>query len=105
MRTSVQNLLHHLKHVLAHIVSQREMEFTASEIAAARQARDLNKTLGYPSPHAAAEIVLSGTLINCPLTANDIAPANEIYGPEVRSQQQFRPRDLSLETATAREII
>ena len=70
-------------HALVVTVSDKEKEYTAREVTAARQARDLIRVLGYPSPRAVISMIVAGTMINCPVTAKDIMRAYSIYGPDV----------------------
>lgn len=59
-------------------MSQRENDYTACEMTAARQSRGLIRNLGYSSPCTVVEMIVAGATINCP-----IRRAYNMYGPDV----------------------
>jgi hypothetical protein len=57
--------------------------YTSKQIEAAEKANDLVCALGYPSPQSLIAMINSGSIINCPVTAHDVARAKEIFGPDL----------------------
>jgi hypothetical protein len=41
--------------------------------------------MGYPGPKSLIDMINQGAIINCPVSAKDIARANSIYGPDLAS--------------------
>ena len=66
-------------------VAELESEFTIREVEAAKGVRELMKRLGYPTPRDMVELLVSGSIVNCPYTAKDVARAEHIYGPAAAS--------------------
>lgn len=69
--------------VLTNTVEENEGLYTKRELAAARQAKDLSKRLGYPSMQDLKQMLSTGSLVNCPITHHDIDRAIHIYGPDI----------------------
>jgi hypothetical protein len=69
--------------VVVQTVSGNESMYPKREVAAAKQARELSKLLGYPSPSDLQSMLHKGGLNNSPVTAVDVQRAQKIYGPEV----------------------
>lgn len=57
--------------------------FTSKQIAAAEKAKELSRALGYPSPQSLVDLINAGGIINCPVTAHDVARAKAIFGPDL----------------------
>jgi hypothetical protein len=66
-------------------VAENEAQFTQREVIEAQRARRLSKLLGYPSTKDTAKMLSNGSLLNCPITVQDVHRANKIYGPDVAS--------------------
>jgi len=66
-------------------VSGNEARFTAREVAQAGLARRVMEQLGYPSSADLKTIIQQGGLINMPITTQDVARADVIYGRDVGS--------------------
>ena len=64
-------------------VDNNKLKYSARQIQDADRARALSARLGYPSVAALIQMINSGSIINCPVTAQDIARAHDIYGPEL----------------------
>ena len=62
-------------------VFETKMYFTQEQQERASQAVALHKALGHPSDAALIVMLKSPSLVNCPLTASDLANARTIYGP------------------------
>ena len=62
-------------------VFETKMYFTQEQQERASQAVALHKALGHPSDAALIVMLKSPSLMNCPLTASDLANARTIYGP------------------------
>ena len=71
------------KLVNVHTVKEAESGYTSREISAAREAKELVRRLGYPSPSSVINSVNKGFLINSPISANDLYRAYKIYGPDI----------------------
>jgi len=71
--------------VLVATVSRIKENYTAREIAQADAARDLQRKLGIPSDEVLTELINSGGLMNCSVTARDVARARHLYGPSLAS--------------------
>lgn len=69
--------IHHLE-----TVSERESGYIPRELKRAKLARNLIKHLYYPSDATLPRTLVSGAIINVPVTANDIALATSIYGKD-----------------------
>jgi hypothetical protein len=66
-------------------VSDNESLFTKRQVEDAKKARKLMQELGYPSSKDLIELVETGGILNCPITAHDIRRAERIYGPDIAS--------------------
>ena len=64
-------------------VAQNERLYTQREIKKAKLARDVVRSLGYPSHSNLIQMINSGSIINCPVSAKDVQRAYNIYGPEI----------------------
>ena len=88
--SAVQSLADEMGFVNAVTVAQNEAQYTAREVHSACTARDLIRVLGYPSPRRVIEMIVAGTIINCPVTAKDVSRAYKIYGPDVGARRGKR---------------
>lgn len=68
--------------VMLQTVAENARRYTKREVRTADAAREFIARLGYPSDAAAGDI-LSGSMINVPVTKADVANATSIYGPSV----------------------
>ena len=66
-------------------VSRNIQQYSVREQADAIKAKDLSKYMGYPSPQSLIDMINQGAIVNCPVTAKDVARANNIFGPDVAS--------------------
>ena len=57
-------------------VSQNLQQYTIREQAQAAKAKELSKAMGYPGPKSLIDMINQGAIINCPVSAKDIARAN-----------------------------
>lgn len=75
----------HSKGVHAWTVSvhDKEIHYSKREVRAAEQARELQRALGYPSRQGMVDALRHGAIVNCPVTINDIARAEDIFGTSV----------------------
>ena len=66
-------------------VAERKHKYTVRAYRQALLARRLQDTIGRPSTRDFAKIVEGGMLQNCPVTREDIAAAEDIFGPNLGS--------------------
>jgi hypothetical protein len=64
-------------------VAKNEAKNTKREIAAAKEARELSRRLGYPSDKDLVKLMSTGAILNCPTKRADVVRANAVYGPDV----------------------
>jgi hypothetical protein len=55
------------------------------QIAQAKMAHDLYRMIGCPSKNGFIEIINTNLLLRSPITAQDILPADTIYGMDIAS--------------------
>jgi len=68
---------------LANTVSDRARKYTKRGIKKAEKAREIQRRLGYPSDADLAKLAGGGGAVtNVPVTAKDIARAEDIFGPD-----------------------
>ena len=84
--------------VLLNTVSQNLQQFTNRERQDAEAAKELSKLLGHPNPRSLIEMINNGSIVNCPVTAKDVARAYKIFGPDLASlrgktRKSKMPRD------------
>jgi hypothetical protein len=94
--------------VLIATVRSNEYMYTQREVKAAKQAKEIIQRLGYPSARSAIEMINNGSLINCPVTAQDMLRAYKIYGPDLaslRGKTTFTPSVPHVERQLTRVII
>jgi hypothetical protein len=65
--------------VLVNTVDDNKTRYTNTEIARAKQARELQTKIGRPSTRHFIEIVSTNLLPNCPVTKRDIEAAEDIF--------------------------
>ena len=65
--------------VLVNTVKSNLQLFSTRERQDAEKARELVSKLGYPSPSSVIDMINNGTIIECPVTAKDVARAYKIY--------------------------
>ena len=68
--------------------------FTRRKVKEARKAREAQVMLGHPSDRDFLGIVCGGIISNCPVTANAVTNAHQIFGPAlagVRGRTVRRP--------------
>lgn len=71
------------RHVLAATVQEREAKYTKREVQAAKDARELTRSMGYPSNVSMIKLLQSGAILNAPITVADLQRAEAIYGPDI----------------------
>ena len=64
-------------------VKSNKSYFTRKEIEGADKARLLQAKLGWPSTADLKRYINNNLIINCPITSDDIARADAIYGPQI----------------------
>ena len=64
-------------------VAENESRYTLREITAAKQAKELIRRLCYPSLDSIQKTIKNNAIMNCPVTAQDIERAVDIYGTEL----------------------
>jgi hypothetical protein len=99
-------------------VSQNIQEYSVREQTNAKRAKDLSKYMGYPSPQSLIDMINQGAIVNCPVTAKDVARANNIFGPDLASVRgktrkgkikvppvEFLPREISSDLVLNTDIM
>jgi hypothetical protein len=81
----VCNLREKLTYSFVTTTLENEKKFTKREVFKAREAKELSQLLAYPSPDDLVKLIRNGGIINCPVTAHDVARAIQIYGPDIGS--------------------
>lgn len=66
-------------------VTENEKQYSKREVEQAKLARNVSDRLGHPSTQQLVKMINSGSILNCPITADDVIRANDIYGPAVPS--------------------
>jgi len=67
--------------VLFNTVARNRQQFTNPTPAA----KELSKRLDHPSPRSLIDMINNGSLVNCSVTAKDVARAYHIFGPDLES--------------------
>ena len=62
-------------------VSAQKSNFTSDQIKGAEIARQLQEKIGWPSTKDLKRYINTNSIINCPITADDVIRADYIYGP------------------------
>ena len=94
----------------ASTVAERALKYTKRDLKKAEQAREIQRRLGYPSDADLAKIAGGGGAVtNVPVTAKDIARAEDIFGPDASAikgkmrqgkskhviiEESYRPNDI-----------
>jgi hypothetical protein len=84
------NVREHLCYVHVVTTTYNKAKYTTREVEMARQARELTQLLGYPSSKDLITLIKSGSIINCPVSAHDIARAIGIYDTDIASLEERR---------------
>ena len=66
-------------------ISSNIFAYSVREQADAIKVKDLSKYMGYPSPQSLIDMINQGAIVNCPVTAKDVARANNIFDPDLAS--------------------
>ena len=77
-------------------VTQNSQAYTKREVSDAEKARELIRRLGIPSEASAIEAINRGSIINSPVTANDIHRATKIFGKDIASLRGKTHKQASL---------
>jgi hypothetical protein len=70
---------------LLNTVAENESHYTARQIIRAKLARKLYNNIGTPSIHDYKAIIRMNAIANCPITADDINIAEQVYGKDIGS--------------------
>ena len=65
--------------VLLNTMSQNLQQFTNRERQDAEAAKELSKLLGHPNPRSLIEMINNGSIVNCPVTAKDVASLQNLW--------------------------
>ena len=71
--------------VLVETVKENKSFYTKSQVNRATRARQLLKTLGFPTTENLKAVIRMNTIMNCPVTLKDVDLAEAIFGPDVAS--------------------
>jgi hypothetical protein len=74
----VCNLREKITYAFVTTTLENEQNFTKREVFKAREAKELSQRLAYPSSDDLG-------IINCPVTAHEVARAFQLYGPDIAS--------------------
>jgi hypothetical protein len=85
--------------LLSH-VGERERRYSKREVDLAKRALTLQQALGYPSTSSLMQALKCGNFDNVGVTVQDVARAQDIYGPSVAELKgkATRPRDARTES-------
>ena len=64
-------------------VEQNKLGYSKREVRDAIVAREFIRRMGYPSIRDAIELLESGSIVNCPVTVQDIVRAQNIFGTDI----------------------
>ena len=81
--------------VVASTVAENLRNYTARQVANATAAYRLIESLGYPSEGIVISMLNSGSILNCPVTAQDVRRAVHIWGPtlgSIRGKATIQPQ-------------
>jgi hypothetical protein len=79
------SIIENYKLVNVSTVEENTMSYSKREVEDAKRARDFIRKMGYPSTKQAIDLIQSGSIYNCPVTAHDIIRAERIFGPDIAS--------------------
>ena len=79
------NVREHLCYAHVITTTENEAKYTKREVEMARQAKELSQLLSYPSSKDLITLINNGSILNCPISAHDVARAVDIYGPDIGS--------------------
>ena len=74
-------------HTICLSVADNEAKYSKREVASAKLARDVMRKLGYPSQRDMADMLTAGSLLDCPVTIQDVKRAQDIYGDVLAALQ------------------
>ena len=74
------------------VLSENKSKFSQRQVAEASKAKDLSRALGYPSPSSLIDMINAGSIINCPVSARNIADAR-LYLAQISDRSVARPRE------------
>ncbi len=77
-------------------VEENKLGYSKRELTDAVRARELSARVAYPSNKDLAELLTTGGIINCPVTAHDVARAEKIFGPDIAVLKGKTPKRKSL---------
>jgi hypothetical protein len=64
-------------------ITDNEKLYPKREVEKAKQVKEIERRLGYPSPAAIVSAINGGAIINLPITSQDVARSEIIYGSSV----------------------
>ena len=70
---------------LVQTVQENEEGYNQRQIQDAKKARDLYAKVGYPSARDFQQIISKNLILNCPVTASDVARAENFYGKDIHA--------------------
>ena len=70
---------------LVQTVQENEEGYSQRQIQDAKKARDLYVKVGYPSARDFKNIISKNLILNCPVTAGDVARAEKNYGKDIHA--------------------
>lgn len=83
MRPLANELARGVQFAMIQTVKDNASMYTKRELESAKAAYKLMEDMGYISAHDLIKLIQSGGLLNCPVTAHDVARAFKIFGPPV----------------------
>ena len=96
----------HAPVIMVNTVKQNMSRYSNRQIRRATEARRFQQTIGNVSDETLKEIIKNGMIMNCTVTLEDIAVANDICGPSYRKNHQgyIRRTNYPLYACTIRDI-
>ena len=73
---------------LVQTVQENEKGYSQRQIQDAKKARGLYAKIGYPSARDFKTIISKNLILNCPVTASDVARAEKIYGQDIHALKE-----------------
>ena len=64
-------------------VQEKKEGYSQRHIQDAKKARDLYAKVGHPLARDFQQIISKNLILNCPVTASDVARADKIYGKDI----------------------
>ena len=81
-------------------VNENESGYSARQVSDVKRARELYSKVGFPSNKDFKSLIKNNMILNCPVTADDVDRANNIYGPSIATLKSKTTRTKSKQVVT-----